>query len=215
MEPLGARAPAARRRPPAPAGVHGCDAGHFAVCRGRPAEPRSISRRTKRHATPASAQAATTASSRSRGASGIVTSTMSGCVRRERSRSSSSSAPSDRHAVHRAGAAAAGCRRRSRPRARPASRAARASGCGPLRPAPTISVRRRGRGRARRAARSRARARRSARRRSATMQISASTTKNDAREVAACPRQRQEAERDELGDDAPRTAIAAASRAPA
>ena len=38
-----------------------------------------MSRRTKRHVTSRMAQAATIASSRSRGASGIVTSTMSGC----------------------------------------------------------------------------------------------------------------------------------------
>ncbi len=61
-------------------GACACDA-HSAADPRTTTGSRSRSRRTNRHVTPAAAQAATTASSRSRPASGIVTSTMSGRVR--------------------------------------------------------------------------------------------------------------------------------------
>ena len=99
---------------------------------------------------PAAAQARTTASSRSAGACGIVTSTVSGWAA-ARIRSMSSVPPRTRHAEQPAADAGAGRRRRSRPPARPGVSRSSRSRLRPERPAPTISVRRPSRSRQRRA----------------------------------------------------------------
>ena len=77
----------------------GAGAAHSASAPSTTRGSRSISRRTNRHSTPAAAQASMIASSRSRSASGIVTSTMSGASRVEEP-GKLVRASDHRHAVH-------------------------------------------------------------------------------------------------------------------
>ena len=89
----------------------------------------SISRRTKRHSTPLASQASRTKSSRSLGACGIVTRTVSGRAARRRSGASRRRCRGRGRRAS-ADATASGRRRRSRRPAPRVSRAARARGCG-------------------------------------------------------------------------------------